>query len=473
MQTSCTAKEQEMEERIARHPCFSEEAHHYFARMHVAVAPACNIQCNYCNRKFDCVNESRPGVVSEVLKPEEAVQKVLVVAGEILQMSVVGIAGPGDPLANPQKTFATFKGVAENAPDLKLCLSTNGLRLPEFVEQIAALEIDHVTITINAVNPAIGSRIYSWIFHQGKKYSGRKAAEILISQQLKGLEYLTKKGILVKVNSVLIPGVNDRHLEEVAAAVRQRGAFMHNIMPLIVAPDTEFSRNGVRNPTSEEIEVIRQKSSASLKVMKHCRQCRADAVGLLGEDRSAEFTKDKVMKMPMKYDQQARKAFQEKLDAKVGKRRNACQLMAEKHAEKLRAHETSAQSSKKTAAVAIRIAATTRGSAKVNLHFGHAKEFLIFDCSDSGIQFVGIRKVQSYCVGKLNCGSNKQPILAETSEVLKDCQILLCSGIGDVPKEYLLKKGIVTYVKSGDIEELLVESRKYYAYMNESQSALV
>ncbi|TIT53976.1 MAG: nitrogenase cofactor biosynthesis protein NifB, partial [Mesorhizobium sp.] len=28
-------------ERIKDHPCFSEEAHHYFARMHVAVAPAC------------------------------------------------------------------------------------------------------------------------------------------------------------------------------------------------------------------------------------------------------------------------------------------------------------------------------------------------------------------------------------------------------------------------------------------------
>jgi nitrogen fixation protein NifB len=39
--------------------------------MHVAVAPACNIQCNYCNRKYDCANESRPGVVSELLTPRK------------------------------------------------------------------------------------------------------------------------------------------------------------------------------------------------------------------------------------------------------------------------------------------------------------------------------------------------------------------------------------------------------------------
>lgn len=27
--------------RVRDHPCYSEQAHHYFARMHVAVAPAC------------------------------------------------------------------------------------------------------------------------------------------------------------------------------------------------------------------------------------------------------------------------------------------------------------------------------------------------------------------------------------------------------------------------------------------------
>ena len=102
---SSTQLDERMMERIAKHPCYSEEAHHHYARMHVAVAPACNIQCNYCNRKYDCANESRPGVVSELLTPEEAAHKVLVIAGKIPQMTVLGIAGPGDPLANPEKTF--------------------------------------------------------------------------------------------------------------------------------------------------------------------------------------------------------------------------------------------------------------------------------------------------------------------------------------------------------------------------------
>ncbi|MGB5771573.1 MAG: nitrogenase cofactor biosynthesis protein NifB, partial [Crocosphaera sp.] len=108
-----------IQERIAKHPCYSEDAHHHYARMHVAVAPACNIQCNYCNRKYDCANESRPGVVSEVLTPEEAAHKALVIGGKIPQMTVVGIAGPGDPLANPKQTFGTFELIADKAPDIK------------------------------------------------------------------------------------------------------------------------------------------------------------------------------------------------------------------------------------------------------------------------------------------------------------------------------------------------------------------
>lgn len=134
MQPSCLSSE--AEEEISRHPCYSEEAHRFYARMHIPVAPACNIQCNYCNRKFDCVNESRPGVVSEVLTPEQAERKVRGVAAGLMQLSVVGVAGPGDPLANPEQTFDTFARVRKHVPDVSLCLSTNGLTLYRHVDEI-------------------------------------------------------------------------------------------------------------------------------------------------------------------------------------------------------------------------------------------------------------------------------------------------------------------------------------------------
>lgn len=169
------------------------------------------------------MNESRPGVVSEVLTPEQAERKVKGVAAQLMQLSVVGIAGPGDPLANPERTFDTFERVKRQVPDVTLCLSTNGLTLYRHVDAILALGIRHVTITINAIDPNVGREIYPWVVDEGIRYEGQEAAELLISRQLQGLELLAQQGVLVKVNSVMIPGVNDHHLLKYREQLKRSG----------------------------------------------------------------------------------------------------------------------------------------------------------------------------------------------------------------------------------------------------------
>ncbi len=283
-------------EKVRDHPCYSERAHHHFARLHVAVAPGCNLRCNYCNRKYDCANESRPGVTSEVLTPAEAVRKTRAVAAAIPELSVVGIAGPGDALANPRRSLETFERIREAAPDLRLCLSTNGLALPEYVDRIVELGVEHVTVTVNAVDPAIGAQIHPAVVLERRRRQGEEGAALLIERQLHGVAALAEQGVLVKVNSVAIPGINHRHLPEVAQAVRRRGAFLHNVMPLIADPayGTYFGRIGQRGPTEAELLGLRAACGSAMPVMSHCQQCRADAVGLLGEDRGAEFSRERV-----------------------------------------------------------------------------------------------------------------------------------------------------------------------------------
>ncbi len=63
--------------------------------------------------------------------------------------------------------------------------------------------------------------------------TGVEAAPILHRQQMLGPEVLTTRRVLTKINSVLIPGINDEHLIVVNRAVKKRGAFLHNIMPLV------------------------------------------------------------------------------------------------------------------------------------------------------------------------------------------------------------------------------------------------
>jgi nitrogen fixation protein NifB len=418
----------EIWEKVKNHPCYSEEAHHHYARMHVAVAPACNIQCNYCNRKYDCANESRPGVVSEKLTPEQAAKKVLAVASTIPQMTVLGVAGPGDPLANPAKTFKTFELISKTAPDIKLCLSTNGLALPDHVDTIAKYNVDHVTITVNMVDPEVGAQIYPWIFWKNKRVTGIEAARILTERQMQGLEMLTERGILCKVNSVMIPGINDKHLVEVNRAVKSRGAFLHNIMPLISAPEhgTVFGLNGQRGPSAQELKALQDSCEGEMNMMRHCRQCRADAVGLLGEDRSAEFTTEKIMEMEVSYDLESRQAYQNAVEqerlAKVAAKNAELETLAREEASDIK----------------ILVAVATKGSGRINEHFGHAKEFQVYELSSSGAKFVGHRRVDLYCQG----GYGEEDSLETVIKAINDCTAVFVAKIGHCPKDELTAAGI-------------------------------
>jgi nitrogen fixation protein NifB len=412
---------------VRDHPCYSEEAHHHFARMHVAVAPACNIQCNYCHRKYDCANESRPGVVSERLTPEQALRKVLAVAAEIPELSVVGIAGPGDALASPATTFSTLEGIRRAAPDLTLCLSTNGLALPEHVDRLADLGVRHVTVTVNMTDPEVGARIYPWIVRDGRRIRGREASRILSDRQLEGISKLRARGVLVKVNSVVIPGVNDAHLPAVARAVREAGAFVVNLVPLISAPEhgTHFGRTGQRGPTAEELERVQVAAEIDARVMRHCRQCRADAVGRLVEDRFERFT---LARLP------------------PGPARDARELRAERRELVERARGIAARAREAAllkvaaapSALTARVAVATRSGGLVDQHFGHAREFLVYDVSREGTRLAARRSTDAYCTG----GEGDDGALAVALRALADCDAVLVSRIGRCPEGQLAAAGI-------------------------------
>jgi len=416
----------EIWEKVKDHPCYSEEAHHYFARMHVAVAPACNIQCNYCNRKYDCANESRPGVVSERLTPEQAVRKVVAVANTVPQLSVLGIAGPGDACYDWRKTRATFEEVAKRIPDIKLCLSTNGLALPDYIDEIASLNIDHVTVTINMIDPEIGTRIYPWVFFRNKRWTGLDASKILHERQMESLDLLAARKILIKVNSVMIPGVNDEHLIEVSRVVKAKGAFLHNVMPLISDPahGTHFGLTGQRGPTAMELKALQDKLGDGAKLMRHCRQCRADAVGLLGEDRGQEFTMDKLPE-EVAFDPARRDAYRA--------------VVAESRGE----HATTKAAADATLAAietapTVLVAVATKGGGRINQHFGHANEFQVFEVSPAGITLIGHRKVETYCQG----GWGEDATLDGVIAALEGVSTVLCARIGTCPKDSLAAAGI-------------------------------
>ncbi|MBL7069815.1 MAG: radical SAM protein [Candidatus Omnitrophica bacterium] len=264
---------------IKAHPCYSEKACHLFGRMHLPLAPKCNIQCKYCDRRYDCVNESRPGITSKVLTPKEAIEKTREVLKDHPYIKVLAVAGPGEPLFN-EETFEFFRLAKEEFPNITRCVSTNGLLLPEKMDELVDLGVITITVTLNAIDPEIGKEIYEFVNFHGKMYKGREAAEILIENQLKGIKEAVKRRKIIKINTVYIPTINDKHVAHIAKEVSKMGVYIQNVIPLI--PLYKFSQ--INPPTIQEKLEIQKACSGYVKQMRHCRQCRADAIGKLGKD---------------------------------------------------------------------------------------------------------------------------------------------------------------------------------------------
>ncbi|MDO9084301.1 MAG: radical SAM protein [Humidesulfovibrio sp.] len=402
MQTTITPV---VDPKSVKHPCFNKESSGSCGRVHLPVAPRCNIQCNYCNRKYDCVNESRPGVTSGILRPFQALEYTRQVLDKEPRITVVGIAGPGDPMANPAETLETMRLIRREYPHMLFCLSSNGLAMPPYLDDLAALGVTHATVTLNTVDPAIGAQIYSWVRDGNVVYRGQAAAELILSRQLASIEGLKARGLAVKVNTIVIPGVNDQHIQAVAETARALGADLQNLMPMHPNAGTPFGH--LAEPTKAAIDALRASAGRLVPQMTHCRRCRADAVGLLCADRSGE----------------------------LGGVLAACGKLPPQ-----------GQDDRPYIAVA------SREGLLINLHLGEAKRFQVWGPAGSDNGIGGFRMIEERQAPTAGCGPSRWEDLAR---LLGDCRAVLVNALGEAPRKILAERGIQPAACSGFIEDAL------------------
>jgi nitrogen fixation protein NifB len=384
----------------ANHPCFNHAVKGSHGRVHLPVAPACNIKCNYCDRKYSCVNESRPGVTSAVLAPQQALAYLERALEQVPRLSVAGIAGPGDPMANAERTLQTLRLVKQRFPGMLLCLSSNGLAVPDHLDELAEIGVTHMTITVNAVDPAIGAKIYAWVKDGKVAYRGLEAARLILERQGEAVAGLKERGITVKLNTIVIPGVNTHHVEEVARWGADLGADLMNLMPMHPTAGTPFAEFG--EPSRPLMLSLRETCGRHISQMTHCKRCRADAVGLLEEDRSGEM---------------------------AGCLASCAQLP--EHKEPPRPF----------------VAVASREGVLVNLHLGQAVEFQIWGLVPGGFELIETRPAPPAGTGELRWKN--------LAELLADCRNVLASGIGETPRAVLSSYGVEPLEMTGFIEEAL------------------
>lgn len=381
---------------ITQHPCFNKDAKGKFGRVHLPVAPKCNIQCNYCNRDYDCVNESRPGVTTSVLQPRQAVDYLTALRADHPELKVMGIAGPGDPFANPEETMETLRLVRKELPDMILCLSTNGLNLRPYIDEIAELEVSHVTITINGTDPKMLSEIYRWVRVGNRVYRGEEGAQKLLDEQLKCIGLLKEKGIVVKINSIAIQEINVPSIPQLAYDMADLGADVMNVIPLYPVKDTPYEE--FDEPSPQLMKDLRGMVANYIKPMEHCARCRADAAGLLGKDikESTQMLRDFAIRTPK------------------GKERKY-------------------------------VAVASNEGLLVNQHLGEAESLYIYKETPSGYRFLEERPTPNR-----GTGMTRWQTLVDQ---IDDCRSLLVSGVGSTPYAFITKTGIEVIEMAGLIDE--------------------
>lgn len=381
-----------------KHPCFNKEAAKTYGRVHLPVAPACNVQCNYCDRDYDCVNESRPGVTSSILSPGQASWFFDKISSKI-PISVAGIAGPGDPFANAKETLATMRKIRHAHPEAILCVSTNGLNVLQSVNDLAEIGVSHVTITVNAIKAEIGAKVYDWIKVGKRIFRGTEGATLLLESQLAAIASLKDHGITVKVNSIVIPGVNDHHIVEIAKEMAKRGVDIFNCIPMIPVAGAAFGV--LQEPKHDMMFEIKKEAGKYLPQMKHCQRCRADAVGKLTEKDTGKWS----------------------------------DLMAEATSQSIFPED-----------IRPYVAVATREGFLVNQHLGEASSLAVYEQIDDEIKLKE-RRITPEKGGAENRWKN-------LADIFSDCKALIVNGIGDKPREIMEENGLKVY----QIEGLLTDA---------------
>lgn len=137
------------------------------------------------------------------------------------------------------------------------------------------------------LSPRIGTIFYRQVNTSHGTVKGREAAGLLIDRQMAAVSALKAAGLTVKINTVVVRGVNENHIPFLAKRLQSLGVDLMNLIPLIPVPGTAMAE--LDPPHRAEMKKLRQVAGHYIPQMHHCRRCRSDAAGMLNKShRPAE-----------------------------------------------------------------------------------------------------------------------------------------------------------------------------------------
>ncbi|MGB9841586.1 MAG: GTP 3',8-cyclase MoaA, partial [Candidatus Bathyarchaeales archaeon] len=175
--------------------------------LRIAVTPRCNLRCDYCHKEGE---ECSVNSTSEEMTTDEII-RIARIAVE-LGINRIKLTG-GEPLMR-KDLCEIVKGIAA-IPGLKdLSMTTNGSLLSAQAQELHACGLKRVNISL----PTLNAEVY------------RKLTEGQIERVLDGVKAAVEAGFHpVKLNMVVLNGVNVDNVQEMMDFARQTGAILQLI----------------------------------------------------------------------------------------------------------------------------------------------------------------------------------------------------------------------------------------------------
>lgn len=204
--------------------------------LRVSVTDRCNFRCRYCMPRERFGKEHNFLPKSEILSYEE-IQK-FVLACKPLGLRKVRITG-GEPLL--RKDLPKLVRYISDL-GLEVALTTNGSFLKREAARLAEAGLDRVTISLDAVDQELHSRITD--------------SNVTVADILDGIHEAISRGLgPVKVNCVVQRGVNESQIPKLIRQFRGTGAIVRFIEFMDVGATNGWTRGQVV-PTSEILEFL-------------------------------------------------------------------------------------------------------------------------------------------------------------------------------------------------------------------------
>jgi nitrogen fixation protein NifB len=175
--------------------------------------------------------------------------------------SVFSLVGPGDPLADPQRTLDTVRALRAIYPDVPVSLFTCGLGAAELAEELALAGVAQVGLAVSTRRAGTCRAFHNWIRPAKRNLHLDEACPLLLRAQDEALAALTGAGIAVKVDMVLAKGVNEDEAGEVAAWAAKGGACAMAVHPA-------RSGEGEADPGPEALETAKAEAARHIDLME-------------------------------------------------------------------------------------------------------------------------------------------------------------------------------------------------------------